>query len=275
MPSFGDMACMDPIQVLTVDAACRTSDGVPALHGVAHQISEEQMERIKETEGGGGNKDMGTHAARHEASSLTTQGLMSDGYDEFQQRPVRSLCKRAQCAAVAFRNTATLPCRVDPEGGALSRAMPSAGYQLVEVDCEFYDGQKARRPALDHHAVPLLCPRQASNDIHTPPAAQVKALAFITHPSSSVCKVRPRASTIQVPRIMTYTALRTPRYSSLAAERRIRPPVRAILENHQRGRGAFRARRRFQAASGNPEAVQVPRLRLLHHDLAYSYPASA
>ena len=37
----------------------RTPAGVPALHGVAHQISEEQMERIKLTEGGGGNKDMG------------------------------------------------------------------------------------------------------------------------------------------------------------------------------------------------------------------------
>ena len=45
-------------------AASRTPDGVPALHGVAHQISEEQMERIKETEGGGGNKDMGAHAAK-------------------------------------------------------------------------------------------------------------------------------------------------------------------------------------------------------------------
>ena len=44
-------------------AVRRTPDGVPALHGVAHQISEEQMERIKQTEGGGGNKDMGAHPA--------------------------------------------------------------------------------------------------------------------------------------------------------------------------------------------------------------------
>ena len=42
-----------------VPALFRTPAGVPALHGVAHQISEEQMERIKLTEGGGGNKDMG------------------------------------------------------------------------------------------------------------------------------------------------------------------------------------------------------------------------
>ena len=43
-----------------VPALYTTPAGVPALHGVAHQISEEQMDRIKLTEGGGGNKDMGT-----------------------------------------------------------------------------------------------------------------------------------------------------------------------------------------------------------------------
>ncbi len=43
---------------------------MPALHGVAHQISEEQMDRIKETEGGGGNKDMGAHAARPGTTSI-------------------------------------------------------------------------------------------------------------------------------------------------------------------------------------------------------------
>ena len=55
------------------DHVLRTPAGVPALHGVAHQISEEQMDRIKQTEGGGGNKDMGALGANNMAPTSVTE----------------------------------------------------------------------------------------------------------------------------------------------------------------------------------------------------------
>ena len=64
------------------------------------------------------------------------------------------------------------------------------------MDCEFYDGKKV--PALASHARFVLsivfhCSNQAKGGsavICLPYVLQVKALAFITHPSSEICKVR-------------------------------------------------------------------------------------
>ena len=120
---------------------------MPALHGVAHQISEEQMDRIKETEGGGGNKDMGAHV-----SWPGTTGMKHHVKADSCLRQCGPKLKwSAVCAMCALRcgeQSTANPLMLSGSCTALwvTQYVLLAGYQLVEVDCEFYDGQKVRRP---------------------------------------------------------------------------------------------------------------------------------
>jgi len=84
-----------------------------------------------------------------------------------------------------------------------------AGYQLVEVDCEFYDGQKVRRPASNACNIPLhshrwhlvtSVPRIADE------GARVHHASFIIGLQGA-----PRTSAVSPRRIMpTYKTLRMP-----------------------------------------------------------------